>query len=96
MCSYLYKRGGRYFMVTDNTRFINHCEQGHNISLLDDFNEVAIRDIEEGEELLENYFINYDLDDTYCLEARNLDPAPYFTLSAREKRRFVKGQDIPR
>jgi len=45
-CSY--KRGGKYFYLTDNARFINHSDQA-NIAFVDDYKEIALREINPNE-----------------------------------------------
>jgi SET domain-containing protein len=70
-----YSRGGRYFYLTDNARFINHSDMHDNISFIDDYTEVAVRDIDAHEELLENYLLAYDKTDFFFQEL--LDPDPY-------------------
>ena len=74
-CSY--KRNNKYYYLTDNTRFINHDVQHCNVMLVDDFIEVALRDIREGEELLENYFLSYDEDDFFTYELSNVTMHEY-------------------
>jgi len=70
-CSY--KRGGRYFYLTDNARFINHAVLA-NIAFIDDFTEVALRGIRAGEEIMENYLLSYDASDFFFQEIVNPDP----------------------
>lgn len=43
--------------VSDNTRFINHSLEA-NVAFVDNEYEIAVRDIEPGEELLENYLLS--------------------------------------
>lgn len=74
-----YKRGDRYFYLTDNARFINHSVNNDNIVFTDDFTEIACRDIGVGEELLENYLLAYDESDFFFQELVN--PDPHFYLS---------------
>ena len=73
-CSYI--RGGRFYYVTDNARFINHADQA-NIAFIDDLSEVALRQIEPHEEILENYFLSYDAADFFFHECTNQDPNLY-------------------
>lgn len=94
MRSYLYKRSNIYFLVTDDTRFINHSEGGANVAMIDDHTEIATRDISLGDEILENYFESYDLDDLFCFESRNVDSGQYLTMRSQEKRKFAKSQNI--
>ena len=75
-----YSRGGRYFYLTDNARFINHSDMSDNICFLDDFTEVAARDIEAHEELLENYLLAYDKTDFFFQELLNPDPYQYINF----------------
>jgi hypothetical protein len=42
-----YRKGGRYFYFTDNARFIKHSEQFANICFVDDYTEIALRDIQQ-------------------------------------------------
>jgi len=72
-----YCRGGRYFYLTDNARFINHSDQHDNICFADDHCEIALRDIEAHEELLENYLQAYDKTDFFFQELLNPDPYQY-------------------
>jgi len=72
-----YCRGGRYFYLTDNARFINHSEMHDNICFADDYTEVAARDIAPHEELLENYLLAYDKSDFFSQELLNSDPDQY-------------------
>jgi len=72
-----YARGGRYFYLTDNARFINHSEEFANICFADDFTEIALRDIQPHEELLENYLQAYDKSDFFFYELQNSDPYQY-------------------
>jgi len=74
-----YSRGGRYFYLTDNARFINHSASHDNICFADDYTEIAIRDIEPHEELLENYLLAYDKSDFFFQELMNPDPYTYIS-----------------
>lgn len=65
-----YKRNDQYFYLTDNARFINHSEHNCNIAFVDDSMEIAIERIRAHEELLENYFVSYDLNDFFFLEVQ--------------------------
>ena len=76
LCS-SYRRGGRYFYLTDNTRFINHSSTIDNIRMVSDFEEIATRDIATNEELLENYHLAYDSNDFFFQEMINPDPLHY-------------------
>ena len=75
-----YIRGGRYFYLTDNARFINHSDMNDNICFEDDYTEIALRDIEPHEELLENYLQAYDKNDFFFQEL--MDPDPYTYISS--------------
>ncbi|HIJ78555.1 MAG: SET domain-containing protein-lysine N-methyltransferase [Desulfobulbaceae bacterium] len=72
-----YKRGGRYFYLTDNARFINHTENNPNIEFIDDYCEIAIRPIAAHEEIMENYLHSYDATDFFFQEISNPDPTYY-------------------
>lgn len=72
-----YRRGGRYFYLTDNARFINHSDDFSNIYFADDFTEIASRDIRAHEELLEDYRHSYDPEDFFFQELSNPDPGIY-------------------
>jgi len=72
-----YRRGGRFFYLTDNARFINHSGSLANIGFVDDFNEVALARIEAHEEILENYLHSYDATDFFFQELNNPDPLLY-------------------
>lgn len=74
-----YRRGGRYFYLTDNARFINHAAETANIAFRDDYSEVTLRQIMAGEELLENYQLSYDNNDFFFQEMSNPDPYLYLT-----------------
>lgn len=52
--SYFHKELGRYVLCFDDMRFINHCSQAPNVSATAQ-RDVAVRDIQEGEELLCDY-----------------------------------------
>lgn len=80
--TYFYKRNGIYYYVTDNARFMNHSEKKYNIIFKGDNEEVAARDIEKGEELLENYFMNYDRDD-YFFHEKKFKSANEFLLTLK-------------
>lgn len=72
-----YRRGGRYFYLTDNARFINHSNDRDNIVFLNDFVEIAKTDIHAHEEILENYTLAYDTSDFFFMEMVNPDPVGY-------------------
>jgi hypothetical protein len=88
-CTYSYKRGGRFWYMGDNARFINHEPVGANIALADDLHEVALRDIHAGEELVENYFDNYDPDDFFVLEQERVDFGGWLRAPAVREVRHV-------
>lgn len=75
-----YKRNNQYFYLTDNARFINHSSEGCNIGFINDFTEVALRDIRRGEELLEDYNLAYDASDFFFSERRDSDPYSYLQV----------------
>lgn len=79
-----YCKGGRYFYLTDNTRFINHSAKSANITFRDDYSEVTMRKILPGEELLENYDLSYDRSDFFFQELAN--PDPYLYLASIDNR----------
>jgi len=81
-----YRRGGRYYYLTDNARFINHSADHDNIVFTDDYTETALRDIAAHEELLENYQYAYDTSDFFFQELVN--PDPYLYLQALTIPRF--------
>jgi len=82
-CSY--KRGGKYFYLTDNARFINHSDQA-NIAFVNDYKEFALREIKPNEEILENYLFSYDESDFFFREIINPDPLHYLnTIYPMEK-----------
>ena len=89
-----YKRNKKFYYLTDNTRFINHDEINCNVMLVDDKVEVALRDIEAGEELLENYFMNYDADDFFTYELRNVSVSDYLTRHISSRKSNVKNQHL--
>ena len=61
---YSYKELGKYIMCTDNAQFMNHSTKLCNVSNSSDLKEMfANRDIEQGEELLCDYFEYSDQDD---------------------------------
>lgn len=83
--SYCYKRKNKYYYPADNTRFINHTENGYNVMLADnDLTEVALRDIAPGEEILENYFLSYDEDDFFNYELKNVSIHDYLKTRASQ------------
>ena len=59
-----YKEDGLVYLCIDNAQFMNHCADNHNIANLEEGNSmVALRDINEGDELLCNYLEFCDHDD---------------------------------
>lgn len=56
---YSYIKDGVIFHILDDAKFINHSEDS-NIKFVGWEEEVATHDIAKGEEILENYFLNYD------------------------------------
>ena len=87
ICTYSYKRRGYFWYMGDNARFINHVQRGANIALVDDLHEVALRDIHPGEELVENYFDNYDHDDFFVLEQQQVDFSCWLASPQEQPRR---------
>jgi uncharacterized protein len=81
-----YSRGGRYFYLTDNARFINHSVVHDNICFVDDYLEIAARDIEPHEELLENYLLAYDKTDFFFYELHNTEPCQYINFIHTDNR----------
>jgi len=54
--AYKHKRTGNYILPSDDTRFLNHSETPNLISSdVDEEIDVAVRDIQAGEELTVNY-----------------------------------------
>jgi len=86
---YSYKRNNQYYYVTDNARFINHSTEAANIGFSDNGSEIALRDIQAGEELLEDYFLSYDPDDCFVLEMNNIDWKNYYLLDASKRKRIL-------
>ena len=61
--AYIDKDTGRYHLCTDDQRFINHSSDPEKINIGSTPNyDIALKDIQPGEELLCNY---NDFDDTY-------------------------------
>jgi len=89
-CQYAYKRGNRYYYLSDNARFINHSQQA-NIGFAHNGDEIALKDINPGDELLEDYLLAYDLDDCFLLEMSNVDLRHYFSLPAGKRKEIVDG-----
>ncbi|MFH2066472.1 MAG: SET domain-containing protein-lysine N-methyltransferase [Pseudomonadota bacterium] len=89
-----YKRNQTYFYLADNARFINHTETGYNIFLIDDYTEVAIQDIDEGEEILENYYLSYDDDDFFMLEMKKVDVLRVLLFNYKKKRNYAGNKNI--
>lgn len=94
-CLYSYKRNNQYYYVTDNARFINHSAESANIGFLENNEEIALRDIDVGEELLEDYFLCYDADDCFVLEMNNIDWRQYFSLNAIKRRQVLDRLPFP-
>jgi hypothetical protein len=87
-CLYSYKRKNQYYYVTDNARFINHSLDA-NIGFAENGDEIALKDINPGDELLENYLMSYDADDCFVLEMNNIDWRQYFSLDASKRKRII-------
>ncbi len=66
--NYTYKSGEKYFLLLDDSRFMNHSSNANIGYLVSDKNldanecEVALRDIQPGEELTCDYKIVCDMD----------------------------------
>ena len=90
-CSY--KRGGRYFYLTDNARFINHAVRA-NIGFVDDYAEVSLRRIRANEEILENYLLAYDATDFFFQEIVNPDPLLFINSTLQKEQLHVKCRDL--
>lgn len=88
-----YKRGGRYFYLTDNSRFINHAEHA-NIAFIDDYREVSMREINAGEEILENYLLSYDTSDFFFQEIVNPDPMFFLSKIIQLDNKNAPRQDL--
>ncbi len=82
--TYAYKRNDFFYYVTDNGRFINHSENDYNLVFRDDYCELALRNIRKGEELLENYRLNYDSDDYFFHEEALKSPEEYIKLISNQ------------
>ncbi|MDX1775953.1 MAG: SET domain-containing protein [Desulfobulbales bacterium] len=89
-----YRRGGRYFYLTDNSRFINHSEFP-NIAFTDDYTEVALRKIKADEEILENYLLSYDTSDYFFHEIVTPDPLIFLNSILRQDNANAVHQDLP-
>lgn len=63
-----YLRENKIYLLQDHSTYINHSEYTPNVELIDTQTEVAVRDIGRGEELLENYSVNYDKDDLFQID----------------------------
>lgn len=74
-----YRRGGSYFYLTDNARFVNHAPLQKNIIFIDDYTEIALKDIKANEELFEDYNHSYDPTDFFFQELHNPDPNIYIS-----------------
>ncbi|PIK16383.1 SET domain-containing protein [Halobacteriovorax sp. JY17] len=70
--TYSYLRNDQVWHVLDNSKYINHGENS-NIAFLDNFQEIAIRDIKKGEELIENYHNCYDHNDFFNWDFCNIE-----------------------
>ncbi len=90
-----YKRGGRYYYLTDNARFINHSEARPNIGFVDDYTEIALKDIAPHQELLENYLLSYDTTDFFFQERQNPDPFLYLHNLSTNRPGHAYRQNLP-
>lgn len=88
-----YKRGGRYFYLTDNARFINHAVPA-NIAFVDDYTERTLRTIRAGEEILENYLLAYDASDFFFQEIVNPDPAVFINAVLQKEVSHAECYDV--
>ena len=88
-----YKRGGRYFYLTDNSRFINHSEQP-NLAFKDDYSEVSLREINAHEEILENYLLSYDSSDFFFHEFADPDPLTFLNTIMQQDKSHAPYQDL--
>lgn len=93
-CLYAYKRYNQYYYVTDNSRFINHSVNA-NIAFDDNSDEIALTDINAGDELLENYLHSYDADDCFVLEMNNIDLRQYFSLQSSKRKSIINNIHNP-
>jgi hypothetical protein len=72
-----YKEDGRFHICIDNAQFMNHCARTFNVGNRKEGNTmVALRDIEEGEELVCNYFEFCDQDDWSMQWLTSFEPPP--------------------
>ena len=55
---------------------------------------VAIQDIDEGEEILENYYMSYDDDDFFMLEMKKVDILRVLYLNYKKKRAYAGNKNI--
>ena len=94
LCGHIYKRNNRYYLLSDNARFINHSDTDCNIAMVDEMTEVATRDIFAGQELLENYFISYDNDDPFFFEINGICVDKFLSMTKKERRILAQGKDI--
>ena len=90
-CSY--KRSGIYYYITDNARFINHSVLA-NIAFINDYTEVALREIRPNEEIMENYLISYDDSDFFFQELIDPDPLHYLNTIYPKDKPHAQGQDL--
>ena len=90
-----YLRGGKFYYLTDNARFINHSEDFSNIVFEDDLTEVALREITTGEELLENYLLSYDRTDYFFRETFDPDPLHYVQTICNKELGYAYRADLP-
>jgi len=88
-----YRRGGRYFYLTDNSRFINHSELP-NIVFTDDYTEVSSRKIKANEEILENYLLSYDDSDYFFHEMATPDPLIFLNAFLLQDKHHALHQDL--
>ena len=88
-----YKRGGRFFYLTDNARFINHAVPA-NIAFVDDYTERTLHTIKAGEEILENYLLSYDASDFFFQEIVNPDPLIFVNTVLQREGLYAECHDL--
>lgn len=63
-----YIKDGNIYYLNDRTKFINHSTTP-NIAFKTSKTEFAIRDINAGDEITENYYLSYDKNDFFCWDS---------------------------
>lgn len=69
MVHYSYIKNKSVYYLNDNAKFINHGQES-NIAFVNDHLEIATRDIEKGEEFIEDYTLSYDANDFFFLQMK--------------------------